>query len=277
MSNTLSKRIGGFTVALAVALCSLAVLADAPAAVDSSQVFSGPITLIGTDSITVQGVAISLLPSTVILGLDGSGAIVTLASSALLVNDTVTVFASDSDGAASANLIFEGLGFHLKGEVTALTAGTDGPSQVTLDGIFAVNVAQAVWLGGGGDHPRHDTGTLQVGSEVELWGIANSGAFSAAFGRLESGGGQGGGGETEMDNGFILGLTTDTGGNVTGFTMSSRASIAAIAIDSSTQISGKGSGIASLKAGVHVKVWGTKQSDGSVLAATVEIKGGMRH
>ena len=277
MSNTLSHRTGRLAIALALVLCSFAALADTPAAVDSPQVFAGPITLISSSSLTVQGVALSIQTSTIILGLDTSGAIVTLTPASLLVNDTVTVFATDDMGASTAALIFEGLGFHLKGQVTALTTGTSGPTQLTLDGIFAVGVGQAVWLGGGDHRPHQDGGTVQVGSEVELWGIANNGAFTAAFGRLEGGGGQGGGGETEMDNGFILSLTTDTQNNLIGFTMSSRASIATIALGPSTQISGKGSDTSALKAGAHVQVWGTKQSDGSVLAATIQIKGGMKH
>jgi hypothetical protein len=277
MWNTATHRMGRLAFVLALALCSLAALADTPAAIDSPQVFSGPITLVSSSSLTVQGVAVSLQTSTIILGLDTSGAIVTLPPASLLVNDTVTVFATDGSGSASADLILEGLGFHLKGQVTALTTGTSGPTQVTLDGVFAVNVGQVVWLGESGDRPNDGGGTVQVGSEVELWGIAANGVFTGAFGKLESGGGQGGGGETEMDNGFILNLTTDTQNNITGFTMSSRASVATIVLGSSTQISGKGAGLSSLKAGVHVQVWGTKQTDGSVLAATIQIKGGMRH
>jgi|WetSurMetagenome_2_1015567.scaffolds.fasta_scaffold90796_2 hypothetical protein len=276
MWNTATHRTGRIAFVLALALCSMAALADTPAAIDSPQVFSGPITAVSSSSLTVQGVEVSLQTSTIILGLDISGAVVTLTPASLLVNDTVTVFAADEGATVSANLILAGLGFHLKGQVTTLTTGTSGPTQVTLDGIFAVNVGQAVWLAGGDHRPHQDGGTVQVGSELELWGISSNGIFTAAFGRLESGGGQGGG-ETEMDNGFILSLTTDTQNNLIGFTMWSRASIATIDLGPSTQISGKGSDTSALKAGVHVQVWGTKQADGSVLAATIQIKGGMRH
>ena len=127
----------------------------------------------------------------------------------------------------------------------------------------------------GGATAPYDGGSVQMGSELTLWGIASNGLFVAAFGRNQAGGGQGG--VPTMDNGFILNLITDAQGTVTGFTMTSRGSIDTVGLDASTQISGTQSGISALKAGVHVKVWGTRMADGTVLASTIVVKGGMRH
>lgn len=280
MVNLWTNRGLRTALVLAIALGTWAVWADTTAAIDDPVVFSGPITALSATSLTVQGVEVALAPTTQVFGLDTSGALVTVDPASLLVNDSVTIFAQDADGTATADLILVGLGFHLKGQVTAFVMGSGGPTQVTLDGIYDVDVSNAVWLSpeDGRAPRRRDAGggSIQVGSEVEFWGLADNGGFAAAFAKLESGGGPGGGAPT-VDNGFILALTSDSQGVPTGFTMTSRGSIATVALGPSTQITGKGSGNGSLQAGVHVKVWGTLQSDGSVLASQVIIKGGMRH
>ena len=276
MTNALATRGLRAGLSLIIGLGSLAVLADAPAGVDAPAVFSGPITALTSTSLTVQGIPLNFLPAVQVLGLDTGGLLVTLTPAALTLDETVEVFAEDADGVATADIILVGEGFSLKGEVTALTMGSSGPTQVTLDGIYPVDVSAAVWMTGEDapamGRPSDASGSLDVGSEVQLWGIANNGAFVAAFGRIDTGSGQ-----TTMDNGFILNLTTDSAGAVTGFTMTSRGSSATIVLDASTQITGKGSDVSALKAGVHVKVWGTLQSDGTVLASQVVIKGGTRH
>ncbi len=282
MVNVRTNRALKTALALTIALGAWTVWADTPASINDPIVFSGPITVASATSITVQGVPVAIVSSTQILGLDTSGALVTVDPASLAVNDAVTIYAQDSGGAATADLILVGLTFHLKGQVTALTLGSSGPTQLTLDGIYAVDVSGAVWLTHGdarrSAHPEDGSGTVQVGSEVEAWGLANNGAFVAVFARLDEGGGSGGGGgQPAMDNGFILNLTTDSQGVVNGFTMTSEGSTATIVLGTSTVISGRGTGIGALQAGLHVKVWGTSQLDGSVLASQVIIKGGMRH
>ena len=263
-------------LALALALSSSALMADSSAGASAQAVFSGPLTEASATSVTVQGVAVGITPSTVIKGLDpGTGLLIDLAPDLLQVGDGVTVFADDEDGAASAELILRGTGFRIRGEVTALQTDASGNPQVVVDGIYVVNVGLTTFLGSGSS--LKEDGSIQVGSEVSLWGIVDNGAFTAAFGRIEDAGP--GGGEPTMDNGFILNVTSDGTGAVLGFTMSSRHSVETITLSPSTVIQKGRSTVdaSALGAGMHVKVWGTTQADGSVLASQVLLKGGMRH
>lgn len=257
---------------LALALGCVAAFADS-SGVNAPAVFAGPISAVSATSLTVQGVPLAIASGTLIFGLDSGNMLVALTPADLLVNETVTVYAEDADNLATADVIFAGLGFHLSGEVTALVTDTSGPTQITLDGIYVVDVSHAVWLSTE-EKASDDSGSVQVGSEVELWGIANNGAFEAAFGQSGSGGGQGGG--AAMENGFILTPTLDSQGVVASLTMTSKGTVYKIVLAPTTVITGKGSSTADLRAGAHVKVWGTFQSDGSVLASKIIIKGGSR-
>ena len=262
---------------LALAICSTALMADSPAGASAPVVFSGPITEVSASSLTVQGVAVGIMQATFIKGIDpGTGLLVDLTPETLQVGDGVTVFAEDVEGTASAELILRGMGFKIRGQVTAVQTDGSGKPQVVVDGIYTVNVGQTTFLGGGAMSHRKD-GAIQVGSEVSLWGIVSDGVFTAAFGTMEGAGS--GGAEPTMDNGFILNLTTDGSGAVTGFTMSSRHSVETIVFSPSTVIQKGGTTVdaSALGAGMHVKVWGTSQADGSVLASQVLVKGGMRH
>jgi len=52
-----------------------------------------------------------------------------------------------------------------------------------------------------------------------------------------------------------------------------------VTLDASTKIAKRNHDMdaSALEVGLHVKVWGSTQPDGSVLASTILIKGGQRH
>lgn len=269
MMSVAKSRLLGLVIATALVLGSTAVLADGSTGLSADEVFAGPATDTSSTSVTVQGVPIAITTDTQVFGLDASNLVITLDGTQLQVGDYVSVYAHDDGGAATADVILRGVGFDLKGQVTALQTDSSGNAQAIIDGIYTVNVGQVVFSSGDQD----GEGALTVGSEASLWGIVNDGVFVAIGGRLGSG-------ATEaMDNGFIQDLTTDGSGDVTGFTMTGKGALATIALGSSTRIilKGQDATASALKAGLHVKVWGTTQADGSVLASTVLIKGGSRH
>jgi len=255
-----------FVLVLALALGCVAAFANS-SGVMAPAVFAGPITAVSSTSLTVQGVSLGIAASTQIFGLDSANALVTLTPVDLFVNETVTVYAEDANNAATADVIFAGEGFHFTGQITTLVTGTSGPTQVTLDGVYVVDVSHALWM------EDFDPGSIQVGSNLQFWGIAGNGVFAAAFGGAAESGQAGG---SAMENGFILTPTLDSQGAVISFTMTSKGTVYTIVLDPTTVITGKGSNTSGLKAGVHVKVWGTFQSDGSVLASKIVIKGGSR-
>lgn len=268
MLSVAKNRLLSLGLTAALALGSTAVLADGSSGLAADVVFAGPATAVSSTSVTVQNVPIAIVTGTQIFGLDSNNLVVTLDGSQLLVGDYVSVYAHDDSSAATADLILRGVGFSIKGQVTALQTDSSGNAQAVIDGVYTINIGQVILSGG-----DEDGGSIAVGSEVRLWGIVNDGVFVAIGGQLDSGGGE------AMDNGFVQNLTTDSSGTVTAFTMTSKGSIAAIALGSSTRIilKGQDTTASSLQAGLHVKVWGTTQSDGSVLASTILIKGGSRH
>ncbi|MGC8724199.1 MAG: DUF5666 domain-containing protein [Acidobacteriota bacterium] len=273
----------GAGLVLALALCTTGLRANMPTDGSDDVVFAGPLTASTSTSLTLQGVTLSITSNTVIKGLDSTGSIIDVDPATLVAASPVTVYGHDENGLPVADLVFAGDAFRFSGTVTALQTNTSGGSEAVIDGIYTVEVGQTIFVSPGDSVVRHSAredqsgGTMQVGSQVVLLGIAQNGVFTAVYGRVESGGGNGG---TEAaENGFILTPSFDASGNLTGFTMSSRGSVATIVLGSSTQISGPGSsaGTAALTAGRHVKVWGTTQADGSVLASQVILKGGERH
>ncbi|MGA9752143.1 MAG: DUF5666 domain-containing protein [Acidobacteriota bacterium] len=274
----------GAGLALALALYTTGPRANTPTDGSDDVVFAGPLTASTSTSLTLQGVTFSITTDTLIKGLDSTGSIVDVDPTTLVAASPVTVYGHDDNGVAVADLVFAGDAFRFSGTVTALQVNASGGSEAVIDGIYTVEVGQTTFVSPGDSVVRRSAGedqgggTMQVGSEVVLLGIAQDGVFTAVYGRVESGGGSGSGTEA-IENGFILTPSFDASGNLTGFTMSSRGSVATIVLGSSTQISGAGSssGTAALTAGRHVKVWGTTQTDGSVLASQVILKGGERH
>ncbi len=268
MMSTMKTRLLGAGLALALAVGGTAALADGSSDGVADVMYSGPIEAASSASITVQGVALSIGASTQIFGLDSSNLVTTLTPADLAVGAAVTVYGHDEDGTPWADVIFSGTGFRIQGTVTALQTDSSGNAQAVLDGIYTINIGGVTYE----DRKTEDTSGVQVGNDVVFWGIVQTDVFVAVFGKIE------GGGEPAMDNGFILNLATDTSGNVTGFTMTSRGTSATVVLGPSTRIIQKNQDTtaAALKAGQHVKVWGTTQSDGSVLASEVIIKGGER-
>ena len=271
----------GAGLVLALALCTTGLRANIPTDGSDDVVFAGPLTASTSTNLTLQGVTLSITANTVIKGLDSTGSVIDVDPSTLVAASPVTVYGHDENGVPVADLVFAGDAFRFSGTVTALQVNASGGPEAVIDGIYTVEVGQTIFVSPGDSVVRHRAGedqggsTMQVGSEVVLLGIAQDGVFTAVYGRVESSGG----GTEAMENGFILTPSFDVLGNLTGFTMSSRGSVATIVLGSSTQITGSGSsaGTAALTAGRHVKVWGTTQADGSVLASQIILKGGMRH
>ena len=271
----------GAGLVLALALCTTGLRANMPTDGSDDVVLEGPLTASTSTNLTLQGVTLSITSNTVIKGLDSTGSVIDVDPTTLVAASPVTVYGHDENGVPVADLVFAGDAFRFSGTVTALQTNASGGSEAVIDGIYTVEIGQTIFVNPGDSVVRHSAGqdqsggTLQVGSQVVLLGIAQNGVFTAIYGRVESAGG----GTETMENGFILTPSFDASGNLTGFTMSSRGSVATIVLGSSTQITGSGSsaGTAALTAGRHVKVWGTTQADGSVLASQIILKGGMRH
>ncbi len=267
-----SKRLLLTALIVALAFTGLAVAAQDVPTANAKVFFSGSVSDISDSAITVQGVTFAITADTQIKGLDATGAVVDLATTDIAAGDTVSVYAEDADGTPTADVIFAGSAFRIAGSITAIQTDADGNAQFVVDDTYTVNVAGATFYGSGG---TIDVGTIQVGDEVALWGVVEDGTFTAVYGRIS--------GEQEstptVDNGFILNLTTDDTGAVTGFTMTSRHAVTTVVLDPSTKISkrNRDADASDLSAGLHVKVWGSTQSDGSVLASTILIKGGQRH
>ncbi len=271
IANT-SKRLLLSALIAVLALTGLSVAAQNVPTANAAVIFSGSVSDISDSAVTVQDVTFAITADTQIKGLDATGAVVDLTTADIATGDTVSVYAEDVDGTPTADVIFAGSAFRIAGSITAIQTDADGNAQFVIDDTYTVNVAGATFYGSGG---TVDVGTIQVGDDVVLWGVVEDGNFTAVYGRIS--------GEQEstptMDNGFILNLTTDDTGAVTGFTMTSKHAITNVVLDSSTKISKRNhdADVSDLEAGLHVKVWGSSQPDGSVLASTIRIKGGRRH
>ncbi len=255
-----------------LAMTGFAVAAQNVPTANAQVLFSGSASDISDSAITVQGVTFAITADTQIKGLDATGAVVDLAPSDIAAGDTVTVYAEDVDGSPTADVVFAGAAFRIAGSVTAIQTDADGNAQFVIDDTYTVNVAGVTFYGSGG---TIDVGTIQVGDDVALRGIVEDGVFTAVYGSVSSGQES----TPTMDNGFILNLTTDDSGTVTGFTMTSKHAITTVVLDPSTKITKRNhdADVSDLEAGLHVKVWGSTQPDGSVLASTIRIKGGQRH
>ncbi len=129
-------------------------------------------------------------------------------------------------------------------------------------------------MGGGMHRPAiadatGGAGLLQIGSYAALGGIVDNGVYAAVFAHVMA--------SSMAGVGHIESLTQDGSGSVTGFTMIKRGTETQVAIDASTQIasrSGQTMTSGDLAVGMRVDVQGLTRQDGSVLAQTIEVRGG---
>ena len=272
MITKTSKRLLLSALIAVLAMTGLAVAAQNVPTANAQVYFAGSASDVSDTAITVQGVTFAITADTQIKGLDATGAVVDLTTADIASGDTVTVYAEDVDGTPTADVIFAGSAFRIAGNVTAIQTDADGNAQFVIDDTYTVNVAGTTFYGSDG---TIDAGTIQVGDEVVLRGIVADGVFTGVYGSIS--GGQAS--TPTVANGFILNLTTDDTGAVTGFTMTSKHAVTTVVLDPSTKISKRNhdADASDLSAGLHVKVWGSTQPDGSVLASTILIEGGQRH
>lgn len=259
---------------------------------------SGPISSISQGALTLQGASLALTSSTAFIGMDGSGNLAALSWTDFQTEDVATVFEENQGGAPVATAVYLGQTFMMQGTVTDLQTDDQGkPVLVTIDAAFAIHVAQASVDGmdpadmgngmggnmnggmgsggmmgggmGGGMMGNGESDLIQVGSTVALGGIVDNGTFGAVFVHVMA--------SLMMGGGTIQSLTYDIMNNVTGFTMTRQSHSTQVLFDASTQITKHGQPMPanSLQANMHVKVEGLSRQDGSILAQSVIVKGGM--
>ena len=184
--------------------------------------FSGAVSSAGPSNFTVQDESVALDTNTVLVGVDGSGNLITLTPGDFQSGDMATVFTESNSGSPLATAIYRGFPFMIQGYVTAFHADPQGsPLTVTIDGTFTVLTAQARMdamdmgnmqggmggdmgggmmnggcmgsgMGGGMDGCQGmgggmgNTSPVQVavGSRVAFGGIVQNGVFTAVFGHV---------------------------------------------------------------------------------------------